>query len=236
MKKEVKMELDLENKIGSFVLASLLSCYPSLELEDQLPILFEDKSVKFPENLKALVLQKAKVNSILDLQSEYIDTFDRGQSANPLNETEYDRRRLLAKGTELSDIAGFYKAFGFDLDPEAETIDNLDHISIELEFYALLLIKQQHLQEKIEQEGVEIVLDARKKFMQDHLGRFSGAILQRPGVQASEFYYPLFVWINQLIADECAKLNLKIDLVNWFDDQKVKEEEMNCGSLGVCNK
>jgi nitrate reductase assembly molybdenum cofactor insertion protein NarJ len=48
------------------------------------------------------------------------------------------------KATELSDIAGFYRAFGFEMNQEGDR-DMVDHISVELEFYSLLMMKYLYL-------------------------------------------------------------------------------------------
>lgn len=60
---------------------------------------------------------------------------------------------MLAKGTEMADVAGFYKAFGFEL----EKMDMCDHISLELEFYFHLCLRQAYQEEQGIEEGVLVL-------------------------------------------------------------------------------
>lgn len=218
-----------------FVLASVLTSYPMDFVSGNIPILVKEESVVLPEALRSLILERTSEAGIRDLQSEYIAIFDNGRDSNPIYETEYDRRRAMAKGNELSDIAGFYKAFGFVLDASLNGMEMLDHAGIEFEFYALMLMKETHLREANDDKGLEIVRDAGKKFLKAHLGRFIGAIARRPGVEASAFYGGVFKWCAQLVADECKRLEIEVIPADWVDGETIKEEEMNCGLGGGCN-
>jgi nitrate reductase assembly molybdenum cofactor insertion protein NarJ len=197
-------------------------------------VLLEDESIKLPDDLRALILKRTAPENILDLQSEYITIFDNGKDSNPIYETEYDRRRAMAKGIELSDIAGFYHAFGFQLDTSLGGMEMLDHVAIELEFYSLMLMKEVHLTEANDAEGVEVVGDATRKFLKDHLGRFIGAIARRPGVEGSEFYGKVFNWSAQLVMDECKRMNLVVVPADWVDGETLKDEPMNCALGADC--
>src|SRR3989344_1890183 len=223
-------------KPAPFVLASILMSYPMDDNTENIRVLLEDKDVNMPEEIRAMIIKKTSAENIQDLQSEYIAIFDNGRDANPIYETEYDRRRAMAKGNELSDIAGFYHAFGFELDSKAEGMEMLDHVGIELEFYSLMLMKQLHLQENKDQQGIEIVGDGRKKFLQAHLGRFVSAISRRPGVESSEFYSQVFNWGANLVETECNNLNLKVVPADWLDSEQIKDEDMNCMTTGACTK
>lgn len=219
-----------------FVLASVLMSYPLNDNTENIWVLLEDADIDMPEEIRKVITKKTSSENIQDLQSEYIAIFDNGRDANPIYETEYDRRRAMAKGNELSDIAGFYRAFGFELDSGAEGMEMLDHVGIEFEFYALLLMKQLHLQECKDEQGVEIVEDGRKKFLRAHLGRFVGAISRRPGVEGSEFYSQVFNWGAKLVEQECKTLNLTVIPADWLDSEQIKDEDMNCSLQGACTK
>ena len=213
--------------------------YPALSIDpvsDNIPILLADDGIQMPESLRTLILKRTSKETLQDLQSEYISIFDNGKDSNPIYETEYDRRRAMAKGTELSDIAGFYHAFGFELDSSLEGMEMLDHVAIELEFYALMLMKELHLTEANNSEGVEIVGEALRKFMRDHLGRFVGAIAHRPGVEASPFYGQVFAWVADLVMQECKRMNLEVVPADWVDGETLKDEPMNCALGADCPK
>jgi nitrate reductase assembly molybdenum cofactor insertion protein NarJ len=231
-----KIELNTNLKPAPFVLASALMSYPMESMSENIQLLLSDKDIEMSEDLRALITSKTSPENIQDLQSEYISIFDNGRDANPIYETEYDRRRAMAKGNELSDIAGFYHAFGFELDSSAEGMEMLDHVGIELEFYSLMLMKQLHLTETKDQQGIDVVEDGRKKFLQAHLGRFVGAISRRPGVKNSEFYGQIFNWGAKLVEAECNRLCLTVEPADWIDSEVIKEEDMNCSTVGSCPK
>jgi nitrate reductase assembly molybdenum cofactor insertion protein NarJ len=231
-----EIELNANLKPAPFVLASALMSYPMDSISENIQLLLSDKDIEMPDDLRALITSKTSPENIQDLQSEYISIFDNGRDANPIYETEYDRRRAMAKGNELSDIAGFYHAFGFELDSSAEGMEMLDHVGMELEFYSLMLMKQLHLTEIKDHQGVDIVEDGRKKFLQAHLGRFVGSISRRPGVKNSEFYGQIFHWGAKLVEAECNRLSLTIEPADWMDSEIIKEEDMNCSTVGGCPK
>lgn len=217
-----------------FVLASALASYPREDLPATVPLLLEDIAADLPEALGALLRDRVTADAIPDLQSEYIDLFDAGRQANPLCETEYDRRRALAKGNELADIAGFYRAFGFALDPALDGMEMADHIGLELEFYALMLMKETALSEAGDAEGVSITAEARGKFLASHLGRFARALSRRPGVASSAFYGPLFAWVADLLEEECRRLGVAAEPADWIEAEAMKDGELACGQAGSC--
>lgn len=223
------MENNFANKVSQFVLASLITSYPDTAFPDHLSKISQTE-LDCSELMAMLHSYCESQIKLDDLRSDYIDIFDRGKNLNPLYETEYERERTQVKATTLSDIAGFYKAFGFDFDGTSYP-EMVDHVSVELEFYALLLMKQAYLEENKTTEGVSITLDARKKFLKDHLGRFVGSIAERPGVKENHFYSRVFDWCKDLIQTECQELGVKVIPAQWFSvSQKPQDSgEMCCG-------
>jgi nitrate reductase assembly molybdenum cofactor insertion protein NarJ len=224
----------------AFLMASLLTGYPDNQFARCIGAVLADEHFEPPSmvadaevwrtvrrNINAVITSETALNA---LRSTYIDLFDHGRQHNSLYETEYGRERPLVKGNELADIAGFYRAFGLEFGDEAHEM--LDHVSVELEFYALLLMKQEALAANGDQEGQTIVLDARKKFLEAHLGRFVGAIAQRPGVVEDQWYGPLLAWCRALVAEECQRVGVTPMPINWLDTQ-AEQEQMNCG--GACS-
>jgi nitrate reductase assembly molybdenum cofactor insertion protein NarJ len=213
-----------------FHIASVLSSYPDesalveikkiiddLHLEEQ-AVHISDTDWRIIKNfLGALNPEKLQT-----LQSDYIKIFDIGKSVNPLYETEYGRNRILSKGTELADIAGFYKAFGLELTHS----DMQDHISMELEFYFHLLLKQAFCAENQDSDGSEIVYNARKSFMESHLGRFGKCIAERLDVRENEYFSSIFNWISMLVEIECLAIDVQPEKLTWTGEPL--KEEMNC--------
>jgi nitrate reductase assembly molybdenum cofactor insertion protein NarJ len=227
---------------GAFVLASLICAYPEESFAENMKQLLENQlhsqsggtalSSAYGALQSALLEVLANPERVDELRSEYIDLFDRGRQVNSLYETEYGRERSLAKGTELVDIAAFYRAFGFETGGDGVRAEMIDHVSVELEYYALLVLKTLALTDLGDQEGIAIVLDARKKFLTSHLGRYVGAIAERPGVMDSPFYRTVFSFCKELVADECRRLGLEIRAESWISAD-AELPDISCGgSLG----
>lgn len=220
---------------GPFVLASILTSYPDVDFQTAVSELSQDENIILPESLKSeLSIYLQSPMQIDELRSEYVDIFDQSKSLNPLYETEYGRERAMFKANELSDIAGFYRAFGFEMNQDGVR-EMVDHISVELEFYGLLQMKHLYLQEASDLNGCEIVHDAMKKFMDAHLGRFVPAILERQGVMNSSVYRQIFSWVQQIVADECQRLGVNPEKASWFSSQ-VADEDVCCGGTVAINK
>lgn len=225
-------------KAQAFQIASIISSYPNENFAEEISLLINETNIRkhlsllgdsfnnVIEILNELILDEQKID---ELRSDYIDIFDRAKTANSLYETEYGKNRTMFKTNELADLAGFYKAFGLDSENEEVTHEMLDHVSVELEFYSFLLLKQAFLEEMVDLEGLEIVFDARKKFLNDHLGKFTYGISQRPGVLENNFYSNVFNWINELVSLECQFLEINPTNSDWVYGQ-AESEEMNCAS------
>lgn len=234
-----------ENFGAAFVLASMVATYPDAGFAYNIGLLLDDENLgggagaDVKNSLQTLRVKLADIiahpSQLDDLRSEFIDRFDRGRQVSSLYETEYGRERAMVKGNELADIAGFYKAFGFETGGEGVQPEMVDHIAVELEFYALLLFKSSALAEAGDEQGFEIVLDGRRKFLKDHLGRFVGAICERPGVVESAFYLSAFNYCRDLILNECQKLEVVNEPVQWLSGQ-AENPEMACGGSIGCIK
>ena len=72
-------------------------------------------------------------------------------------------------------------------------------------------------------EGVEIVFEARKNFLKDHLGTYVEALSQRPGIMGHFFYSSVFQWLNELLKKECQDLLIEPDKVSWGADSMDSE-------------
>lgn len=222
----------------AFLLASTLTGYPAPGFQAHVQLLLDDpwmeasgSSVGTDTWSQVCLCIGARLEAseaLEDLRSDYIDLFDRGLGSSPLYETEYGRDRAMRKAAELVDLAGFYRAFGLETQT-SDAHEMLDHISVELEFYGILLMKEHTLLEAGQQEGVEIVQDARKKFLREHLGRFPAAICERPGVQGHSFYRPVFRWCAALVAEECRREEVVPIPLAWISGQQ-ESEDVSCGA------
>lgn len=228
-----------------FLLLSRLSSYPTAEI-------FEDVRQLMASGVEAFVRPvfhptlwetlHGELKPLLEnpqgqtiLAARYIDLFDRAAGENSLHETEYGASRSQLKTNELSDIAAFYEAFGFRVTQNERYRNLLDHVSVEAEFYALLLAKLCYLLESGDVEGAEIVHDARRKFIESHLGRFMTTISLRPGVERDPFYHALFCWAAAFVGEECERLAVNPDIIRLYTTDD-KDETLSCGSCGNLTK
>jgi TorA maturation chaperone TorD len=104
----------------------------------------------------------------------------------PPYETEFGRRHVFGQSQELGDIRGFYEAFGFRPRTGGE---RPDHIACELEFLAILALKEAIAIAGGDDERVELGRDAARSFLQDHPGRWVRALAARVGQRAPDSGY-----------------------------------------------
>lgn len=146
-----------------------------------------------------------------ELAAEHSRLFEpRSKLQVPPYETEYtlaeSPQHALSQPAHLSDIAGFYKAFGLAISEERP--DRVDHIATELEFMHVLALKESMAVEGDETEHIEIVRDAQLKFMNDHLGRWTGQFRDRMAdADESGFYISLAEILNVWVRLDKVYLN-----------------------------
>ncbi len=121
-----------------------------------------------------------------DLLAEYDRLFRAGivwlYGAEHLVENEFQRANL------LSDVMGFYNAFGFE-----PALDRPDAISCEMEFMYALILKRNHASQldvnDQSKEKIEVCLDAEKKFFVQHLTPEAASIAEKIIAQSENSFY-----------------------------------------------
>jgi nitrate reductase assembly molybdenum cofactor insertion protein NarJ len=227
---------------AAFLLASLLTSYPDEAFTQSLSTLLKDESavtrLRAADELAWNLLQgfldeiASDPEAVRDLRALYVDTFERSRPSTSLYETEYGLGRAVAKGPELLNIATYYQSFGFAVGEGEGDREMVDHLAVELEFYALMSMKLAALTADFDAEGVAIVEDARRGFLREHLGAFTKSILTRPGVAGSAFYACVMRCVDALIGAECVRLGVEQRQREWQDDLLNEEDEVKCGSGG----
>ena len=99
-----------------------------------------------------------------------------GATGSLCYETEYGLPHEFRQSQEMADIAGFYRAFGFDT--TGPTHERPDYLGAELEFMCVLALKEANARARGMDEQVEICVDAQRKFVQDHLGQWINLFAQ----------------------------------------------------------
>jgi TorA maturation chaperone TorD len=128
----------------------------------------------------------------------------------PPYETEYHpSTEPFFRSQQLADIAGFYRAFG--IEPTADLPERPDHISLELEFLSLVLLKQRlaALDGPGADERVAVCTEAGRTFLRDHLIWWISAFatgLRRKG--AGGFYAAVSEVLAAFVAAERIRFHL----------------------------
>ena len=149
-----------------------------------------------------------------DVVAEYDRLFRAGvvwlYGAEHLVENEFQRATL------LSDIMGFYTAFGFEPDK-----DRPDSMACELEFmYGVILKKTHACRSPVDDESrerIDVCVDAEKKFFVEHLEPAAAAIAGKIISQSTNsFYVNIAEDLLELLAAERTHFDLKTveDAVN----------------------
>ncbi|MAG31672.1 MAG: hypothetical protein CL908_12360 [Deltaproteobacteria bacterium] len=129
------------------------------------------------------------------------------RGAVPPYETEYGRQALFQQPRELSDIAGFFAAFGLVLDPSRH--ERPDHVRCECEFLGFLARKEAFALERDDCEMLGEVRKAQRLFLRDHLGAFAPALGE--GLRKSDgggFYGIAGQLLKALCEHECRRADV----------------------------
>jgi TorA maturation chaperone TorD len=119
----------------------------------------------------------------------YRTLFD-GTIACPINEATYIRRD---KGAIIGDVCGFYRAFGWR--PINDTGERPDHLVVELEFVAMLLVMEAGAKTK---EHRQLTKSALADFTRTHVSDWLGLFCDQLHISTND---PLFVAISTLVAN-----------------------------------
>jgi len=123
------------------------------------------------DQIEKLVSAECVNWQIGDLQTEHRWVFTNVITLDcPPYETLFGNDHVFAQSHVMGDIAGFYKAFGVELSKDVH--ERLDHLSVELEFMHFLTYKESYSRCHDGIDKTEIVVDAQKKFIKNHIGRW----------------------------------------------------------------
>jgi DMSO reductase family type II enzyme chaperone len=122
----------------------------------------------------------------------------------PPYETEYGEDSLFQPPQEMSDVAGFYRAFGLVLRPSER--ERIDHISSECEFMLFLARKEAYALVQSDASMLEETRRANRLFLRHHLGRWAPAFGQRVArLDPGGFYGAVGELLVVFVTQECAQ-------------------------------
>jgi DMSO reductase family type II enzyme chaperone len=126
------------------------------------------------------------------------------RGAAPPYETEYGEDSLWAPQREMSDLGGFFRAFGLRLDPRAR--ERPDHIACECEFVMVLARKEARALALDDGAMAEATARAARLFLRDHLGRWAPALGRRLArLDPGGFHGVLGQFLSAVVSAECAR-------------------------------
>jgi len=163
---------------------------------------------KMLDEVEALVASECSHWQLADLQSEHRRVFSNVITLDcPPYETLFGNDHVFGQAHVMGDIAGFYKAFGVELSRDIH--ERMDHLSVELEFMHFLAYKESYARCHDGADKTQIVVDAQKKFVKDHIGRWVPLFAKMLSRKAdSGFYRNLADFTSDLIDFDVAFLGV----------------------------
>lgn len=178
---------------------------------------------------------RAKLQSVDMLSASHHRLFGHtARGSVPPYETEYGAESLFQQPYEISDLMGFYRAFGLTLN--AAEHERADHVSCECEFLSFLALKEAYALTHNESSMLDETRKASRLFLRDHLGRFVPAFARRLVREGQEgFYCVLGELFTRFILVECARLGVSVGSQN-LDLRPASDDRvpMACGESGQC--
>ena len=200
-------------------------------------ILSEAAAALDPENeyrLPALAAAVAQSHDLHDpeiLTNNFAVLFGHtARGVAPPYETEYGKDAPFLQPQELSDIGGFFGAFGLALD--AACHERVDHISCECEFMSFLCVKEMYAFEHDEEETLGETRKAQRLFLRNHLGQFASTFGRKLAREDPlGFYGRLGNLCVSFILAECRRLDMPAALDNLpLRPPATDSAPMACGS------
>ena len=127
--------------------------------------------LKYLDRIEQWVSSECVNWQLADLQAEHRRVFSNVITLDcPPYETLFGNDHVFGQAHVMGDIAGFYRAFGVELSRDIH--ERMDHLSVELEFMHFLAYKESYARCRDGAEKTQVVVDAQKKFVKDHIGRW----------------------------------------------------------------
>ena len=144
-------------------------------------------------------------------QIAYVAAFGHAaRGHHPLNEIEYGDLNAdpLFQPHRLADLAAFYRAFGLEVAEEAA--ERPDHIGMELEFMSVLAAKEAYaLEHQADADEAAVCVEAQKRFLREHLGRWAPAFARRLARAAIDPVLTAFATLVQdFIISDCSRFGI----------------------------
>lgn len=135
----------------------------------------------------------------------------------PPYEMYFSGSHIWQQTQDLSDISGFYKAYGIEIEDDKSSSRRWDHIAVELEFLHFLTYKLAYAIENHGDEEQESCLSGKKKFLNAHIGRWIHAFSKSVFKKSPEaFYRQAAKLANSFVHIEMKKLNVDAEEIDEY--------------------
>jgi TorA maturation chaperone TorD len=182
------------------------------------------------ERVQALE-QSLDATATEELEAEFNVLFSGAMECAPY-ESAFERD-IFRKQHALADIAGFYRAFGFELGAASRW--QPDHIGVQLEFCSIVLQRTAEALEQGWDEQIAICVDAFRKYLAEHPGRWITAFA---GDVAAASRIPYYQTLAALTASwlelELGALDLEPDRLLSRRRFVADEALPTCGGCTLC--
>lgn len=137
---------------------------------------------------------------VQDLRDEHRRVFSNVIALDcPPYETLFGNDHVFGQSYVMGDISGFYTAFGLQLSQDIH--ERLDHLAVELEFLHFLAYKESYALCHDGKEKIKTVIDAEKKFVKEHVGRWVPLFAGMLKIKADYGFYKSIAdftsaWVN----------------------------------------
>ena len=189
-----------------------------------------------PLDTAALAFMRGLTPDAFDaFHDDYLTAFGHAARGSvPMNEIEYGDIKAdpLFQPHRLADLAAFYRAFGLEVDDDAS--ERQDHLCIELEFMSVLAAKEAYgVQNALDAETLDIVRDAQRRFLREHLGRWSPAFGRRLAKAAEGPLAALGDLLRVFVEAECARFGVPAGSEDLLLRPVDEASERLCESCGI---
>ncbi len=145
----------------------------------------------------------------------------------PPYETEYTGAHVFMRQQQLADVAGFYRAFG--LQAAGSFHERPDHIAAELEFLAVVSLKEAQALARGERAHARVCRRARARFLEEHLGRWQAPYAKRLAGLAGDGFYPQAVaLVRDFVAWDAAEAGVKPEVVAPRRAPRARTQQWAC--------
>lgn len=148
-------------------------------------------------------------------------------------ETSYGSTNAFTQSQTLANLAGYYRAFG--VEPGPTHGERADHLGVECEFVAFLLHKEALALQSADGEHAAVCQSARRRFLQEHLGRWAPVVFARLEDEAPAEIYRLAGRVGRMVlAAELAAVGAKCAALEGAAPPPDGVAEDYCPELFAC--